>query len=232
MDSGASHMLLPLSMLTGKHLKESTRIRVNLAVGYREGRMFRDEVYADAKVHKLVPIGRIIDSLGLTLLWSKRGGELRCPDCKKTHLFTRFMVKGSMQTENLFEILKKALWTSAIDSVKTYDATFWRDAIRNGFDKYLQQVHDYPQTCYASISFTYDRDMDRRCELATSACRELESLLETETIPSGTWRDNVRSLLLGAHTKQGAGCRSTRNQKAIGHQLIQRRLHLRLEWLQ
>eukprot|EP00971_Amphidinium_carterae_P122483 2425110-Amphidinium_carterae.1 len=59
--------------------------------------MFRDEVYAEGKVHKLVPIGRVkvhklvpigrvIDNLGLTLVWSKRGGELRCPDGKKTHL--------------------------------------------------------------------------------------------------------------------------------------------------
>eukprot|EP00971_Amphidinium_carterae_P249559 4953364-Amphidinium_carterae.1 len=94
------------------------KIQVNLAVGHREGRMFRDELYADGKVHKLVPIGRIIDNLGLTLLWSKRGRELRCPDGKKTHLLMRFTTKGNMQyiTENQFELLRKALWTSAINS--------------------------------------------------------------------------------------------------------------------
>eukprot|EP00971_Amphidinium_carterae_P317560 6312717-Amphidinium_carterae.1 len=63
-------------------------------------------------------------------------------------------------TENQFELLRKALWTSAIDSVQIYDANFWREVIRNGFDKYLQSVHDYPQTCYASISFTYDGEDD------------------------------------------------------------------------
>eukprot|EP00971_Amphidinium_carterae_P131414 2602883-Amphidinium_carterae.1 len=42
-----------------------------------------------------------------------------------------------------------------------------------------------------------------RCELA--ACHEIESLMDTATIPSGTRWDNVRSLLLGAYTKQGAG---------------------------
>eukprot|EP00971_Amphidinium_carterae_P316968 6301284-Amphidinium_carterae.1 len=79
MDSGASHMLLPLSTLKGKDLEEATRIRVNLAM---------------------------------------RGGELRCPDGKKTHLLMRFSTKGNMQyvTENQFEILRQALWTSAINS--------------------------------------------------------------------------------------------------------------------
>eukprot|EP00971_Amphidinium_carterae_P250464 4972374-Amphidinium_carterae.1 len=82
------------------------------------------------------------------------------------------------------------------------------------------------RSCYASITFTYDGEEDSsestaetvsdtqeyvsdvllgRCVLATKACRELGFLLETETIPSGTRWDNVRSLLLGAYTKQGAG---------------------------
>eukprot|EP00971_Amphidinium_carterae_P301691 5993618-Amphidinium_carterae.1 len=108
-------------------------------------------------------------------------------------------------TEVQFELLRKALWTSAINSVKSYDASFWRDVIRNGFDEYLQRVHDYPQTCHESTTFTTDAEDDSsesstdsavdtvehvsdvllgRCVLATSACRELEYLLDTETIPS------------------------------------------------
>eukprot|EP00971_Amphidinium_carterae_P290220 5762549-Amphidinium_carterae.1 len=136
--------------------------------------MFRDEVYADGKVHKLVPSGRIIDNLGLTLLWSKLGGELRCPDGKKTHLLMRFTTKGNMQyiTENQFEMLRKTLWTSAINSVKAHDAAFWRDVIRNGFDKYLQRIQDYPQSCYASITFTYDGDQN----LHQKAVENLSSL--------------------------------------------------------
>eukprot|EP00971_Amphidinium_carterae_P266942 5294875-Amphidinium_carterae.1 len=38
--------------------------------------------------------------------------------------------------------------------------------------------------------------------------------METETIPSGTRWDNVRSLLLGAYTKQGAGV-SKYSQRAL-----------------
>eukprot|EP00971_Amphidinium_carterae_P288696 5732560-Amphidinium_carterae.1 len=173
MDSGASHVFLPLSMLKGRDLEDAKRIQVKLAVGHREGSMFRDEVYADGKVHKLVPIGRIIDNLGLTLLWSKRGEELRCPDGKKTHLLMRFTTKGNMQyiTENQFEMLRKALWTSAINSVQAYDAAIWRDVIRNGFDKYLQRMHDYPQSCYASITFIYDGKVDTS-ESASESCGE------------------------------------------------------------
>eukprot|EP00971_Amphidinium_carterae_P332158 6466176-Amphidinium_carterae.1 len=176
MDSGASHVLLPLHMLNGPDLDVAKKIQVNLAVGHSEGRMFRDEVYADGKVHKLVPIGRVIDHLGLTLLWSKRGGELRCPDGKKTHLFMRFTTKGNMQyiTENQFELLRKALWTSAINSAKAYDATFWRHVIRNGFDKHLQRIHDYPQSCNASITFTYDCEMDTSESASESECDTIE----------------------------------------------------------
>eukprot|EP00971_Amphidinium_carterae_P115211 2282028-Amphidinium_carterae.3 len=41
---------------------------------------------------------------------------------------------GNMQyvTENQFELLRKVLWTSAIHSMKVYDAEFWRDVIRHG----------------------------------------------------------------------------------------------------
>eukprot|EP00971_Amphidinium_carterae_P004566 91500-Amphidinium_carterae.1 len=49
MDSGASHVLLPLHMLKSPDLENAKKIQVNLAVGHREGRMFRDEVYADGK---------------------------------------------------------------------------------------------------------------------------------------------------------------------------------------
>eukprot|EP00971_Amphidinium_carterae_P168959 3347104-Amphidinium_carterae.1 len=42
MDSGASHVLLPLHMLKGSDLDAAKKIQVNLAVGHREGRMFRD----------------------------------------------------------------------------------------------------------------------------------------------------------------------------------------------
>eukprot|EP00971_Amphidinium_carterae_P005445 108703-Amphidinium_carterae.1 len=87
--------------------------------------------------------------------------------------------------------------------MKIYDANFWRDVIRNGFDKYLQRIHDGPHLCYASITFTYDGEMDTsesaskssgehveyvsdvllgRCELATAACRKIETLMETEII--------------------------------------------------
>eukprot|EP00971_Amphidinium_carterae_P170259 3373341-Amphidinium_carterae.4 len=45
----------------------------------------------------------------------------------------------------------------------------------------------------------------RLCEIATATCKELEALLDSETIPSGTRWDSVRSLLVGAYTKQGGG---------------------------
>eukprot|EP00971_Amphidinium_carterae_P242915 4823263-Amphidinium_carterae.2 len=41
-------------------------------------------------------------------------------------------------TKVQFELLRKALWTSAIDL----------------------RVYDYPQLCYASITFAYDGEID------------------------------------------------------------------------
>eukprot|EP00971_Amphidinium_carterae_P067827 1343039-Amphidinium_carterae.2 len=187
MDSGASHMLLPLSMLMGKDLEEASRIQLNLAVGQRRA-MFRDEVYAEGK----------------------HGGELWCSDGKKTHLLMQFSTMGTMQyvSEDQFAPQRKALWTSAIKSVPNYDAEFWRES------------------CYASITFTFDGEENSsessvetvsdiveyvsdvligRCEIATAACKELEALLDSETIPSGSRWDNARSLLVGAYTRQGVG---------------------------
>eukprot|EP00971_Amphidinium_carterae_P170260 3373341-Amphidinium_carterae.5 len=91
-----------------------------------EGQGLGRSIQDPRKVHKLVPMGRVIEQLGLTLLWTKHGGELRCSDGKKTHLLMQFSTKGTMQyaTENQFELLRKALWTSAIKSVPNYDAEF------------------------------------------------------------------------------------------------------------
>eukprot|EP00971_Amphidinium_carterae_P123551 2446868-Amphidinium_carterae.1 len=59
----------------------------------------------------------------------------------------QFSQKGTMKyvTENQFELLRKALWTGAIHLVKIYDADFWREVIRHGFDKYLERIHDFHQ---------------------------------------------------------------------------------------
>eukprot|EP00971_Amphidinium_carterae_P170300 3374241-Amphidinium_carterae.1 len=45
-DSGASHMLLPLKALSKDDKEHANRINVKLAVGDRTAYMFRDEVYA------------------------------------------------------------------------------------------------------------------------------------------------------------------------------------------
>eukprot|EP00971_Amphidinium_carterae_P005863 115889-Amphidinium_carterae.1 len=64
-------------------------------------------------------MGKVIEALDLALLWTKHGGELRRPDRKKTHLLMQFTTKGSMLyiTENQFYLIRRALWTSAINSV-------------------------------------------------------------------------------------------------------------------
>eukprot|EP00971_Amphidinium_carterae_P177258 3515330-Amphidinium_carterae.2 len=73
-DSGASHVLMPLSELSARERASARDISVNLAVGKRQAKVWRHEIYAEGtKVSRLLPIGRILDKLALTvngLRWS------------------------------------------------------------------------------------------------------------------------------------------------------------------
>eukprot|EP00971_Amphidinium_carterae_P096772 1915625-Amphidinium_carterae.1 len=66
-DSGASHVLLPLHELGVQDRNDAKDISVNMAVGKRQAKVWRDEIYAEGtKVSRLLPIGRILDKLALT----------------------------------------------------------------------------------------------------------------------------------------------------------------------
>eukprot|EP00971_Amphidinium_carterae_P240003 4764832-Amphidinium_carterae.1 len=54
-DSGASHMLLPLKALKNNDKEQATQINVKLAVGNRTAFMFRDEVYAEGEYNIFYP---------------------------------------------------------------------------------------------------------------------------------------------------------------------------------
>eukprot|EP00971_Amphidinium_carterae_P315107 6263589-Amphidinium_carterae.1 len=90
-DSGASHMLLPLKSLKKDDKEKANQINVKLAVGNRTAFMFRDEVYAEGRVQHLLPLCRISEKLQLSLVLSDGIGQLRCVDDKgetTSHLMT------------------------------------------------------------------------------------------------------------------------------------------------
>eukprot|EP00971_Amphidinium_carterae_P038431 755850-Amphidinium_carterae.1 len=90
-DSGASHMLLPLKSLKNDDKEKANQINVKLAVGHRTAFMFRDEVYAEGRVQHLLPLCRISEMLQLSLVLSDGIGQLRCVDDEgetTSHLMT------------------------------------------------------------------------------------------------------------------------------------------------
>eukprot|EP00971_Amphidinium_carterae_P122013 2416199-Amphidinium_carterae.2 len=94
-DSGASHMLLPLKSLQTADKEKANKISVKLAVGNRTAFMFRDKVFAEGRVQHLIPLCRVSEKLELSLVLSDGVGQLRCTndDGENTsHLmtFTRF----------------------------------------------------------------------------------------------------------------------------------------------
>eukprot|EP00971_Amphidinium_carterae_P061874 1225393-Amphidinium_carterae.1 len=62
-DSGASHMLLPLKALSATDKLNANKINVKLAVGDRTAYMFRDEVHAEGRVQHLLPLCRVSEKL-------------------------------------------------------------------------------------------------------------------------------------------------------------------------
>eukprot|EP00971_Amphidinium_carterae_P240369 4772029-Amphidinium_carterae.1 len=79
-DSGSSHMLLPLKSLKAEDKAKANQINVKLAVGDRTAYVFRDEVFAEGRVQHLMPLCRVSEKLKLSLVLSDGVGQLRCVD--------------------------------------------------------------------------------------------------------------------------------------------------------
>eukprot|EP00971_Amphidinium_carterae_P336815 6473364-Amphidinium_carterae.1 len=134
-DSGASHMLLPLKALSEADKATANEITVKLAVGNRTAFMFRDEVYAEGRVQHLLPLCRISEKLQLSLVLADGIGQLRCIDDGGTttsHLMTFTRHQGMQYvSKEQFECLRKALWTVQLRTVDEYNTSFWKDVAKN-----------------------------------------------------------------------------------------------------
>eukprot|EP00971_Amphidinium_carterae_P004389 87869-Amphidinium_carterae.1 len=94
--SGASHVLLPLHELGVQDRAEARDISVNLAVGKRQAKVWRDEIYAEGtKVSRLLPIGRILDKLALTV--NENATKLLCMDGQTPCALMEFATKNHMR---------------------------------------------------------------------------------------------------------------------------------------
>ena len=76
-DSGATHVLLPLSALAKEHTQESSKIYMRLAAGAGTiGRVYKGEVFAKGVTKALLPAGRICRYLGVRFAWDEYGPRL------------------------------------------------------------------------------------------------------------------------------------------------------------
>ena len=76
-DSGATHVLLPTSLLTGEDKRRAARIRLRLAAGKDTvGLVVDGEIYAPGVSRCLLPAGRICKLLGVTFMWDDLGPRL------------------------------------------------------------------------------------------------------------------------------------------------------------
>eukprot|EP00971_Amphidinium_carterae_P263334 5224639-Amphidinium_carterae.1 len=215
--------------------------------------MFRDEVYAEGRVQHLLPLCRISEKLQLSLVLSDGIGQLRCVDDEgetTSHLMTFTRHQGMQYVcKEQFEVLRKALWTVQLGTVKEYNTSFWQDVATNGFDQYLVGIDEYENHSARSVRFVHDMDplgassesegeglepptpyllsdrvgwgepdpedseedaLDPEHRVSTffsrvevDFVRRIEPMLLEEHVAAGQRWDNVKSVLLGAYTRQG-----------------------------
>eukprot|EP00971_Amphidinium_carterae_P178694 3544725-Amphidinium_carterae.2 len=207
-----------LSELSARERARARDISVNLAVGKRQAKVWRDEIYA-----RLLPIGRILDKLGLTV--KDNATKMMCMDGAKQCTLMEFATKNHMRyvSELQFKLLRGVLWAQGLGAVKTFDKTFWQDAMAHGMAKHLTGLNAYPNCQLQSICFGDECEQDEEDwgssvifarGVQPDLAAEVETLLANEVVPKGQRWDSVPSILLGARTRQGSGISRYTESKA------------------
>ena len=110
LDTGATHVLLPGHMLYRG--ARSFEVTVNLAVGKKKARCWRNEVYAEDRAHPLLPLGRLANLLDNKFLWESGQAFMQCRD------------KGNWKTMPQFEV-HNTLWAQKAQLNIAFDWKFW-----------------------------------------------------------------------------------------------------------
>ena len=101
-DSGASHFLMPIRMANPAVVNspDVQKIKLHLAIGKKDAIVHREEVFATGQASCLLPLGRVIQKLGMVAEWTSKGLTLKCPKSKgskETIEVMTFIPKGNMQ---------------------------------------------------------------------------------------------------------------------------------------
>eukprot|EP00971_Amphidinium_carterae_P139671 2767157-Amphidinium_carterae.1 len=57
-----------------------------------------------------------------------------------------------------FEVLRQALWTVQLGTVKNYNTSFWKCVAQDGFDSFLNGIDEYENHSARSVRFVHDMD--------------------------------------------------------------------------
>eukprot|EP00971_Amphidinium_carterae_P152494 3021991-Amphidinium_carterae.1 len=193
---------MPLNSLSLKERTHAKDISVNLAVGKRQAKVWREEIYAEGnRVSRLLPVGRVLDKLGLSI--NDNATKLMCSDGKQTCTLMEFATQHHMRyvSEKQFNLLREALWAQTLGTVKVFDKKFWLDAVKHGMQQHLKGLDAYPTCQIQSVCFGHDGEDDEAAidstvmfaRLAPAMIEEVETLLSNEVVPRGQRWDNVPS---------------------------------------
>eukprot|EP00971_Amphidinium_carterae_P344097 6484268-Amphidinium_carterae.1 len=81
LDSGASHVIIPLEALTQEEKQQASKVSLSLASGKPQLSVIHEgEVCAPRVRRVLLPLGKLIRQCGLVALWSKKGMNMVAPD--------------------------------------------------------------------------------------------------------------------------------------------------------
>ena len=125
-DSGASHVILPMSALPEK--KSGKPVTLRLAAGQVQAVEHQREIFADHVTVPLCPLGRVIHKLGLAAIWTPKSLTLTCLNSSGTaHGLMQCPVKGDTPyfTSVQFWMLRRALQAHR-QSQKTVLPKYWK----------------------------------------------------------------------------------------------------------
>eukprot|EP00971_Amphidinium_carterae_P305839 6077830-Amphidinium_carterae.1 len=95
LDSGASHVIIPLETLTQEQRESSSTVSLSLASGKPQLSVIHEgEVCAPRVRRVLLPLGKLIRQCGLVVLWDRRGMNMVAPDKHDVH---RLVVRPNLR---------------------------------------------------------------------------------------------------------------------------------------
>eukprot|EP00971_Amphidinium_carterae_P262596 5208945-Amphidinium_carterae.1 len=115
LDSGASHVILPLESLDETEKGDARPVHLHLASGVNQGSwILSSEVFAEKVRRVLLPLGRLVKQTGVIVLWSS-AHMLLLATCDRTdalHVISRAKLRqGSMPHVSIAvaNVLRQAL---------------------------------------------------------------------------------------------------------------------------